>query len=173
MNSLECSFMGWLITIILTLIMCLGYFILLLGTVGFVQNKKFFSSAPKEIKDAVTEKKERFKNQHILGYIMLVLAFVLLLSPVAYQIYYSIKNDIFYWFIVIRIIIMLFGLELFDIILFDYVLLCHSNFFPHYYPEVKNIVGPHLFGYNKWVHFRHFIIYVIAAFLIAWICILF
>ena len=165
--------MGWLITIILTLIMCLGYFILLWGAVGFVQNKKFFSSAPKEIKDAVTKKKERFKHQHILGYIMLILAFILLLSPIGYQIYYSIKNDVFYWFIVIRIIIMLFGLELFDIILFDYVLLCHSNFFPHYYPEVKNIVGPHLFGYNKWVHFRHFIIYVITAFLIAWICILF
>ncbi len=165
--------MGWLITIILTLIMCLGYFILLLGAVGIVQNKKFFSSAPKEIKDAVTEKMERFKHQHVLGYIMLILAFVLLLSPIGYQIYYSIKNDVYYWFIVVRIIIMLFGLELFDIILFDYVLLCHSNFFPHYYPEVKNIVGPHLFGYNKWVHIRHFIIYIIAAFIIAWICILF
>ncbi len=165
--------MGWLITIILTLIMCSGYFILLWGAVGFVQNKKFFSSAPKEIKDAVTEKEERFKHQHILGYIMLFLAFVLLLFPIGYQIYYSIKNDVNYWFIVIRIIIMLFGLELFDIILFDYVLLCHSNFFPHYYPEVENIVGPNLFGYNKWVHFRHFIIYVIAAFIISWICILF
>ncbi len=111
--------MGWLITIILTLIMCLGYFILLWGAVGFVQNKKFFSSAPKEIKDAVTEKKERFKHQHVLGYIMLILAFILLLSPIGYQIYYSIKNDVYYWFIAIRIIIMLFGLELFDIVLFD------------------------------------------------------
>ncbi|MCR4898918.1 MAG: hypothetical protein K5892_06805, partial [Acholeplasmatales bacterium] len=100
-------------------------------------------------------------------------AFILLLSPIGYQIYYSINNDVNYWFIVIRIIIMLFGLELFDIILFDYILLCHSSFFPHYYPEVKNIVGPHLFGYNKWVHFRHFIIYAIVSFLIAWICILF
>ncbi len=87
--------MEWLITIILTLIMCLGYFILLWGAVGFVQNKKFFSSAPKEIKDAVTEKNERFKHQHILGYIMLVLAFILLLSPIGYQIYYSIKNDVY------------------------------------------------------------------------------
>ena len=66
MNSLEGSFMGWFITIFLTLIMCLGYFILLWGAVGFVQNKKFFSSAPKEIKDAVTKKKERFKGQHII-----------------------------------------------------------------------------------------------------------
>ena len=133
MNSLEGSFMGWLITILLTLIMCLGYFILLWGAVGFVQNKKFFSSAPKEIKDAVIEKKERFKHQHILGYIMLILAFILLLSPIGYQIYYSIKNDVNYWFIVIRIIIMLFGLELFDIILFDYIFLCHYNFLFHYY----------------------------------------
>lgn len=40
-------------------------------------------------------------------------------------------------------------MEAYDILFFDWVLLCHSNFFPHFYPEVKGIVGPQLFGYNK------------------------
>lgn len=26
-------------------------------------------------------------------------------------------------------------------------------------PEVKDVVGPHLFGYNKKTHIMHFIIY--------------
>ncbi len=165
--------MEWLITIILSLIMMLGYFILLWGAVGFVQNKKFFGSAPKEIQEAVTDKEERFKGQHILGYIMLIFSFVLLIGPVIYGVYDGVINKFNYWNFYIRIIIMLVALEAFDIIFFDYVLLCHSNFFPHYYPEVKDVIGPHLFGYNKWVHFRHIIIYIVVTFLIAWIGILF
>ena len=165
--------MEWLITISLSLIMMLGYFILLWGAVGFVQNKKFFGSAPKEIQEAVTDKEERFKGQHILGYIMLIFSFVLLIGPVIYGVYDGVINKFNYWNFYIRIIIMLVALEAFDIIFFDYVLLCHSNFFPHYYPEVKDVIGPHLFGYNKWVHFRHIIIYIVVTFLIAWIGILF
>jgi hypothetical protein len=34
-------------------------------------------------------------------------------------------------------------MELYDILFFDWFLLCHSNFFPHFYPELKGIVGPH------------------------------
>lgn len=44
---------------------------------------------------------------------------------------------------------MLYCLEIYDILFFDWVLLCHSNFFPHFYPELKGVVGPHMFGYNK------------------------
>lgn len=40
-------------------------------------------------------------------------------------------------------------MEAYDILFFDWVLLCHSNFFPHFYPEVKGIAAPQLFGYNK------------------------
>ena len=39
-------------------------------------------------------------------------------------------------------------MEAYDILFFDWVLLCHSNFFPHFYPEVKGIAAPQLFGYN-------------------------
>ncbi len=38
---------------------------------------------------------------------------------------------------------MLCCMELYDILFFDWFLLCHSNFFPHFYPELKGIVGPH------------------------------
>ena len=43
------------------------------------------------------------------------------------------------------------------------MLLCHSNFFPHFYPELKGVVGPHMFGYNKKAHILHFIIYLPAC----------
>ena len=51
-------------------------------------------------------------------------------------------------------------MEVYDILFFDWVLLCHSNFFPHFYPEVKGIAAPQLFGYNKKAHLTHSLLYI-------------
>ncbi len=53
---------------------------------------------------------------------------------------------------------------------FDWVLLCHSGFFPHFYPELKGVVGPHMFGYNKKAHILHFALYIPARLLRACAC---
>ena len=50
--------MFWVTTIILSAIMMIGLFLLLWGAVGFVQNKKFFSSAPKEVQAAIQPKRK-------------------------------------------------------------------------------------------------------------------
>ena len=64
----------------------------------------------------------------------------------------------------------LYAMEIYDIIFFDWVLLCHSNFFPYFYPELKGVVDPHMFGYNKRTHIRHFVIYIPASAVAAWLC---
>ena len=52
-----------LLTILLSIMMMAGLFLLLLGGVGFVQDKKFFSSAPQQIYDVVPDTKpERFQR---------------------------------------------------------------------------------------------------------------
>ncbi len=38
--------MSWAVTVILSLLMMLVFFLMLWSAVGFIQNKKFFSSAP-------------------------------------------------------------------------------------------------------------------------------
>lgn len=42
-----------------------------------------------------------------------------------------------------------------------------------FYPEVKGIVGPQLFGYNKKAHFMHFLLYIPLSAALAWVCTLF
>ena len=37
-------------------------------------------------------------------------------------------------------------------------------------PELKGVVGPHMFGYNKRTHIRHFVIYIPASAVVAWLC---
>ena len=52
----------------------------------------------------------------------------------------------------------------------SWVLLCHSNFFPHYYPELKGVVGPQMFGYNKKQHILHFVLDLPLSAVLAWVC---
>ena len=40
----------------------------------------------------------------------------------------------------------------------------------HFYPELKGVVGPHMFGYNKRTHIRHFVLYIPAGAVAAWLC---
>lgn len=52
------------ITMISAVIVMAAYFLLLYGAVGFVQDKRFFGSAPKENLAAIPDKKERFPGAH-------------------------------------------------------------------------------------------------------------
>ena len=72
-----------------------------------------------------------------------------------------------------RYLVILYVMEAYDILFFDWVLLCHSNFFPHFYPEVKGIAAPQLFGYNKKAHLTHFLLYIPLSAALAWVCTLF
>ena len=137
------------ITLLALLMIMVGYFLLLYGGVGFMQDKRFFSSAPKENLAAIPDKKERFRGAHAIGWIIVALAVLLFLGAFALAALNGIKNGFGFSRFFLRFFIMLYGMELYDILFFDWVLLCHSNFFPHFYPELKGIVGPHMFGYNK------------------------
>ena len=131
--------------VISALMMFLAYFLVLYGGVGFIQDKRFFSSAPKENLQAIPDKKERFPGAHILGWAIEGVAVLLFLA-------------------------VLYAVELYDIVFFDWVLLCHSGFFPHFYPELKGVVGPHMFGYNKRTHILHCLLDIPAAAAAAGLC---
>ena len=159
-----------IITIVATLMLMLAYFLVLYGAVGFIQDKRFFGSAPKENLMAIPDKKERFRGVHTIGWLIEVVAVLLFAGAAILSIWDGVRNGFRFWNFFVRFLAMLFCLEIFDIHFFDWVLLCHSNFFPHFYPELKGVVGPHMFGYNKKQHITHFILYIPACALIAWVC---
>jgi hypothetical protein len=59
-----------LVAILAAILLMAAYFLVLYGGVGFIQDKRFFSSASKEILDAIPDKKERFRGAHIIGWII-------------------------------------------------------------------------------------------------------
>ena len=136
-----------LLTIILAVVMMAGLFLMLWGAVGFVQNKKFFSSAPKEALKVIQPKEERFKGQHIVGWILLILSLVLMGGALVYGAYDGIRNEFSFWQFFLRFIIMLLLLK-----------------------EVKPIYGPHLFGYNRKSHAVQIVLAIVVSLIAAWIC---
>jgi len=159
-----------LVTFIAAVMVMVAYFLVLYGGVGFIQDKKFFSSAPKEVLDAVPDHKERFPGAHVIGWIIAGIAVLLFAGAAVLSIWDGIRNGFGFWNFFARFLIILYVMEIYDICFFDWVLLCHSNFFPRFYPEVDGIMGPYLFGYNKKTHIMHFIIYIPICAVIGWIC---
>lgn len=151
------------ITVIATVMIMLAYFLLLYGAVGFIQDKRFFSSAPAENLARIPDRKERFRGAHALGWVIEGIAAALFIGAAVLAVWDGVKNDFGFFAFFLRFIIMLYCMEIYDIIFFDWVLLCHSNFFPHFYPELKGVVGPHMFGYNAKTHILHFVIYIPAC----------
>ena len=162
------------ITILAELMIMAAYFLLLYAGVALIQDKRFFSSAPKENLAAIPERKpERFPGAHALGWALGVLAIALFAGAAVLAAWDGVRRGFRFWGFFARFLVLLYVMELYDIFFFDWVLLCHSNFFPRYYPELKGVVGPHQFGFNKKSHLLHFVLYLPACAVLAGICTLF
>ncbi|MCD7750298.1 MAG: hypothetical protein LUI10_00910 [Lachnospiraceae bacterium] len=160
------------ITMISILMIMVGYFLMLYGAVGFIQDKRLFSSAPKENLAVIPDRKERLKGAHVIGWVIVAIAVLLFIGAFVLGIWDGVRNGFETLQYFARFLIMLYGMEIYDIFFFDWYLLCRSNFFPHFYPETKGIVGPQMFGYNKKAHIAHFIVYIPVCAALALCCVM-
>lgn len=158
------------VTLLLTLMLMAAYFLMLYGVVGLLQEKRFFSSAPREVLAALPERKpERFPGAHALGWAAEAVAVAMFLSAAVLAVWDGVQRGYGFGDFFLRFCIMLYGMEVYDILFFDWVLLCRSGFYPHFYPEVKGIVGPGLFGFNKRAHLMHLAVYLPVCGVLAWV----
>ena len=97
------------------------------------------------------------------------LAALIVCFPV-FMIANGIRNGFGFWQFFARFLILFWGQKVFDIAVFDWFLLCHSGFYPHYFPEIREVVGPHLFGYNWKSHLIEIISHLIVSALLSVIC---
>ena len=162
-----------LVTVVLSLVMMAALFLMLYAAVALVQDKRLFTSAPKDVLEAVQPKEERFPGAHRLGWRLLMIAVLLLVGAIVYGGMDGIRNHYSFRQFFFRFLFMLVSLKAFDVLFFDWFLLCRSQFFPHYYPEVSGLVGPHLFGFNWRSHLLHLLAFLPISAGIAWICTLF
>ncbi|MBR0134913.1 MAG: hypothetical protein IJM18_01815 [Clostridia bacterium] len=158
------------VTLFLSLVLIVSLIVMLLSAVILVQDKRLFTTAPKDIRAAAKEHAERFPGARALGWVLIVLSVAAMLGAFVYGAYDGVKNGFTFLQFFLRFIIMLYLWKAFDIICLDWLLLTKTHFFQHFYPETKGCAGYSQFGFNRKGQLIRIAVFPIISLLIAWIC---
>ena len=161
-----------LLTIFLSIVLCAAITLMLLSAVAFIQNEKFFSSAPKEAWELIQPReKELFFGARIIGWTLVGFAVVLILGVGVIAIWDGFRSGFSFSQFFLRFVLIFTVYKLYDMICFDYFLLMRFHFFKYDYPEVGSVYPLKKYGYNiKSQLLKLFIIFPPASALAAWIC---
>ena len=164
-----------LLTVFLAIIFCGAITLLLISAVAFIQDRKFFSSAPKEALEVlVPREKELFYGARSMGWVLLILAVLMILGVGVISIWDGFKSGYSFIQFFLRFVLIFTIYKAYDMIFFDWFLLCKFHFFQHYYPEVESVYSGRKYGYNlKSQLLKLLVIFPAASALAAWICTLF
>ena len=164
-----------LLTVFLAIIFCGAITLLLISAVAFIQDRKFFSSAPKEALEVlVPREKELFYGARSMGWVLLILAVLMILGVGVISIWEGFKSGYSFIQFFLRFVLIFTIYKAYDMIFFDWFLLCKFHFFQHYYPEVESVYSGRKYGYNlKSQLLKLLVIFPAASALAAWICTLF
>lgn len=158
------------VTLILSLIMMAAMFLMIFAAVAYIQSKKLFGSAPKDIQAAILEREERFAGARIIGWILLVISILAFPCAFIYGGWDGLRQGYSFGMFTARFLAMLYLPLIFDIVFLDWFLLIKSHFYQHYYPETEGCAGFHQFGFNRKEKITSIILYPFIALFLAWIC---
>ncbi len=162
-----------LLTLLLSLILIASIFGAFCAAVGLIQNKKLFTTAPKDIQEAAKEHPERFPGQHVLGWKLAILCLLIAIGTFVYGGRNGVKNGFTFRQFFLRFLIMLYLWKAFDIVCLDWLLLTKSHFFQHFYPETEGCAGYHAFGFNRRGQIIRILVFPFVTAALAGICLLF
>lgn len=159
------------VTLWLLLIIIGGILLMLWSGVAFIQDKKYFTSAPKDVQAAILPHEERFPGAHLLGWILMALSAVLMIGAVIFAIVDGLRQHYSFGQFFLRFLILLDGYKIWDMIFLDWYLLTKSHFYQHYFPEVAGCESLTHTGFNtKSQLLKLCIIFPLVSVLLAWFC---
>ncbi len=164
-----------LLTIFLAIVFCVAITVMMFAAVAFVQDKKLFSSAPREAQEAVLPRdKELFYGARTIGWTLIVFSILLILGTGVISIWDGFRSGYTFPQFFLRFYLIFAIYKIYDMICFDYFLLMKFHFFQFYYPELESVYSGRKYGYNiKSQLLKLLIIFPAASALAAWICTLF
>ena len=163
------------LTIFLAIVFCAAISLMLLSAVAFIQDKKFFSSAPKEAVELLQPREhELFYGARVIGWTLMIFSMLMIAGVGVVSIWDGFRSGYTFWQFFLRFVSIFTIYKLYDMICFDWFLLCRFRFFQYYYPEVENVYNGRKYGYNiKSQLLKLLVIFPAASALAAWICSLF
>jgi hypothetical protein len=164
-----------LLTIFLAIVFCAAITLMLISAVAFIQNKKFFSSAPKEAQKVIQPRTEElFYGARTIGWALLGFSIFMILGVGVISIWDGFRSGFTFWQFFLRFVLIFTVYKLYDMVCFDYFLLMKFKFFQHYFPEVEPVFEGRKYGFNiKSQLLKLLVIFPAASALAAWICTLF
>ena len=164
-----------LLTLFLAVVFCAAISLMLLSAVAFIQDNRFFSSAPKEAQELLKPREqELFYGARTIGWTLMVFSILLILGVGILSIWDGFRSGFDFRQFFLRFVLIFTIYKLYDMICFDYYLLCKFRFFQFYYPEVEEVYRNRKYGYNlKSQLLKLLLIFPAASALAAWVCTLF
>lgn len=161
-----------ILTIFLTIVFCSAMALMLISAVAFIQDNKFFSSAPKEAKEVLVQREtELFYGARIIGWSLFIMSILMILGVGVIAIWDGLRSGFNFWQFFIRFVLIFTIYKVCDMTLIDNFLLLKFQFFQYYYPEAANVMIGRKYGFNiKSQLLKLFIIFPAASALAAWIC---
>jgi len=164
-----------LLTIFLAIVFCAAISLMLLSAVAFIQDICFFSSAPKEAQEVLKPRNnELFYGARIIGWTLMILSMLMIAGVGVIAIWDGLRSDYTFWKFFLRFVFIFTVYKAYDMICFDWFLLCRFRFFQYYFPETEGVYNGRKYGFNlKSQLLKLLVIFPAASALAAWICSLF
>lgn len=164
-----------LLTIFLAIVFCATMSLMLLSAVAFIQDIRFFSSAPKEAQEVLKQRNnELFYGARMIGLALMIFSLLMIAGVGVISIWDDFRSGYTFWQFFLRFITIFTIYKIYDMTCFDWFLLCKFRFFQYYFPETRPVYNGRKYGYNlKSQLLKLLVIFPAASALAAWICSLF
>ena len=163
------------LTVFLALVCCVAITLLLIAAVAFVQKMEFFSSAPKEAQALLKPREEElFYGARAFGWVLMILSALAISGAFAVAVWDGFRSGFSFLQFFLRFVTILTIYKAYDMIFFDWFLLCRFHFFQHYFPEAASALEGRKYGFNiRSQLLKLFVVFPAVSALAAWICTLF
>ena len=161
-----------LLTVFLTIVFCASMALMLVSAVAFIQDNKFFSSAPKEAREVIRQRdKELFYGARKIGWTLFIMAVLMILGVGVIAVWDGLRSGFTFWQFFLRFVLILTIYKICDMALIDNFLLLKFHFFQHYYPEAAHVMEGRKYGFNiKSQLLKLLVIFPAVSALAAWAC---
>ena len=163
------------LTVFLAIVFCAAMALMLISAVAFIQDNKFFSSAPKETREVLIQRdKELFLGARTIGWTLFIISILITIGVIIIAVSDGIKSGFTFRQFFLRFLLIFTVYKICDMVLIDNYLLLRFHFFQYYYPEAESVMEGRKYGFNiKSQLLKLFVIFPAVSALAAWVCTLF
>jgi hypothetical protein len=109
-----------------------------------------------------------------MGWVLVIISVLLILGVGAVSVWDGFRSGFSFMQFFLRFASIFTVYKIYDMIFFDWFLLCRFRFFQHYFPEVESVYRGRKYGYNlRSQLLKLLVIFPAASALAAWVCSIF